>query len=354
MSKTFQIIGLLLMAMLFATPAIAQNDDDEDIWKSLNLSEVDFQKSKNYCLRIYGYYRYTDDGISYINNRQQKLYRVYEGICELDVRYSKDEDDGALVLVGRDLVHTDKPGKWMDYYELKPYTFLEKARRLPKRYTLQTNGDTTRVYTKLGLAGTAVKDAARRELRMNYNALSPDTAFTLNLLIAKLHLAHVDAEAVYRLDDDDAVEYVPQGNLKYVTFEGDCTISSPLTNNIARDEYHERTELYVDSVAYLTRDEYRADKKLTKEERRKKARFTVADIDRLKKKLGVPPLTAAQQERIEEQRDWDDEYEQWLKTDRKAKAAQKVAESGAAKKAAEKAQKALEKAAEEADKNRED
>ncbi|MBR6997786.1 MAG: hypothetical protein IKI19_03165 [Prevotella sp.] len=337
---------LALLALLSVGTTIqAQDDEDEDIWKSMNLSEVDFQKSKNYCMRIYGYYRYIDDGVGHILNRQQKIYRVYEGICELDVRYSKDEDDGANVLVGRDLVHPDKPGRWMEYYELKPYTFLEKARRLPKTYTMQTRGDTTRVSTKKGPAGYAVTDRAHRELRMYYNALSPDTAMTLNLLIIKAHLSHIDAEAVYQMDDDDAVDYVPQGSLKHVTFEGDLDISMGSNN---REVFHERTELYVDSVVYMTKDEWKADKRIGKEERRKRAGYAIADIDRLKKKLGVPPLTAKQLERIEDQRDWDDEYEQWRQTDRKVKAASKATESGAGKKATDKLQQKIEKAAEKA------
>ena len=47
------------------------------------------------------------------------------------------------------------------------------------------------------------------------------------------------------------------------------------------------------------------------EERRKQAGYTDADIDRLKQKLGVPPLSAEIMQRIEDQRDWDDEYELW-------------------------------------------
>ena len=74
------------------------------------------------------------------------------------------------------------------------------------------------------------------------------------------------------------------------------------------------TELYIDSVAYLTRDQYRADKKLTKEERLKRAGYTDADIDRLKQKHGVPQLTDAIRQRIEDQRDWDEEYELWKAT----------------------------------------
>jgi hypothetical protein len=73
-------------------------------------------------------------------------------------------------------------------------------------------------------------------------------------------------------------------------------------------------EIYVDSVAYMTRDEYRADKSLSKKERRERSGYKEADIDRLQKKLGVPPLSAAQRERMEQQRDWDDEFEQWEKT----------------------------------------
>ena len=312
-----KLLTIFLLSLIACHTVTAQTGDD-DIWREVGLNELDYQKEKNYCLRLYGFFRFTDDGMFYASDRMDKLYRVYEGICELDVRYSKDEDDGAEVFVGRNLVHPDQPGKFMEYYELKPYTFLEKARKLPKHFTMHTDGDTTRVYTKRGLAGTAVRDTLQQELRIDYNALSPDTAYNLNLLILKAHLAHVDAKAVYRLEDT-AVEYVPQGNLKHIIFEGDISIETMGANKNEetgamkgfREVFHEITELYVDSVAYLTKAEYRADKKTTVDERRQRTGYTIADIDRLKQKLGVPPLSAEQQQRIEAQRDWDDEYEQW-------------------------------------------
>jgi len=319
--------------------SVMAQDADDDIWREVDLGTVDYKKAKNYMVRIYGYYRFTDDGMAYLGDRQYQLYKVYEGICAVDIRYGRDEDDGADVIVGRDLVHPDRPGRLMEFFELKPYTFLEKARRDTKHFTMEEQGDTIRVYTKLGLAGVAVRDTLNRELRMNYNALSPDTALSVNLLIVKAHLSHVDAEAVYDLEDSD-VTYVPQGKLKRVVFEGDIVLSSPMKARVSdgsialslstkngksdgdgsiegpniREEFHERMEIYVDSVAYMTRDEYRADKSLSKKERRERSGYKEADIDRLQKRLGVPPLSAAQRERMEQQRDWDDEFEQWEKT----------------------------------------
>lgn len=305
----------LVMLLLPALHAGAQNTDDDDIFRSLDLRELDYQKQRNYFVRLYGYYRFIDDGHGSIINREYKVYRIYEGICYIDVRYNQEEDDGATVLVGRDLVHPDQKGKFVEYYELKPYTFLEKARRDTKHFTLEEQGDTTRVFTRRGLAGTVVRDTARHELRMSYNALSPDTALNLNLLIVKAHLAHVDAEAVYRIDDND-VDYVPQGNLKNIVFEGDIDLW--LGNN-THEIFHERTEIYVDSVAYMSRSEYSADKRLSHAERVKRSGYTDADIDRLRRKYGVPPLTDSQRQRIEEQLDWDDAFEHWRQVKRKDK-----------------------------------
>ena len=320
---------LLLVAFLAAASFVqaqTRGDGDDDIWRSVRLGTVDYQKAKNYAVRLYAYYRYVDDGKAYIGDRQIKLYNVFEGICSVDIRYGRDEDDGADVIVGRNLVHPDLRGEFMDYYELKPYTFLEKARRDPKRYTIEEQGDTTRVYTKRGLAGTAVRDTLAKELRISYNALSPDTSLTLNLIIVKGHMSHVDAEAVYRLDDND-MTYVPQGHLKRIVFEGDFVISTPLSARISngnssvtglnmREDFHERTEIYVDSVVYMTRDEFRADKALTAKERRERSGYVEADIDRLKQKHQVPPLTDRQLQRIEDQRDWDDEFEHWDRNDK--------------------------------------
>ena len=337
----------MLAGWLCTLPAGAQTtDDDEDIWRHVDLSEVDFKKERSYCVRLCGFYRYYEDGTIYLNDRRQKMYESSEGICELDVRYSKDEDDGVDIMVARNLVHPDRQGAFADYYELKPYTFLEKARQDPKRYRMETQGDTTRVYTKRGLAGTAVRDTVRQELRMSYNALSPDTAMNINLLFLRGHLSHVDTKAVYRLDST-GVDYVPQGNLKQIIFDGDWVITNSMGVIDEEFGFHQHMEFYVDSVAYLTRDEYKADKKLSLKQRRERVGYTLADIDRLAQKLGVPPVTPEQRQRIEDQLDWDDEFEQWLKTNRMAKttirAARKMAESEAGKKAAEQMKTATDK-----------
>ena len=206
-------------------------------------------------------------------------------------------------------------------------------------------------------------DTASQELRIDYNALAPDTSFTINILLAKVHLSHVDAHAVYRLEDT-AVDYVPQGNLKYISFEGDMDASLysfiPLSpdesgkSGALRMRYHDRTEFYVDSVVYMTRSEYNADRRLTSQDRRQRCGYTASDIDRLKQKLGVPPLTSAVLQRIEDQRDWDDEFSQWRQVDRRMKVLDKAGEkvqqkmekleqSPAAKKMADKVEQTLEK-----------
>ena len=311
MKKALSIFFFLLAAAT-SFNAHGQTVTDDDIWREVGLSEVDFQKSKNYCLRIYGYYRFEDDGVSYFKDRELKLYRVDEGIVELDVRYSKDEDDGAKVIKARNLVHPEKKGSYMDFYELKPYTFLEKARRVPKVFTIKNSGDTTHVYSKNGQEGYAVRDAKRKELRMSYNALAPDTSLTLNILLVKGHVNRAHAEATYRSEDEDVL-YVPQGDLKHIVFEGDLDIS--LFGKTVRDVYHELTEFYVDSVVYLTKDEYKAANRTPLKERAK--RYVDMDIDQLKKKLGVPPLSAEVQNRIEAQRDWEEQLEQWMETEKK-------------------------------------
>ena len=294
------------VAMMAAINVQAQTEDD-DIWKEFKIDSVDYQKKRSYCMRIYGYYRYIDEGTGKINGREYKLYRVYEGICELDVRYSKDEDDGARIMVGRDLVHPDKKGDIMDFYELKPYTFLEKSRKMPKVYTIEEQGDTSRVYTKGRLCGTVTKDVQQAEMYMRYDALAPDTSLNLNLLLVKARLSNVQANAVYQTEE--GIDYVPQGNLKRIVFDGNIDLS--FLAGKAREVFNERTEIYVDSVVYMTKDQFRADKRLTMQERCERAGYTDADIDRLKLKLGVPPLSDGIRQRIEEQRDWDDQFELW-------------------------------------------
>lgn len=297
---------LLLMVCSAFTSVSAQDDDDDDIWRNVNLGEVDYHKQRSYAVRLYGYYRYIDDGRMELFNREFKLYGVYEGIFQLDIRYSKDEDDGALVIVGRDMVHAEKPGRFMDFYELKPYTFLEKARRDTRHFTIDQQGDTSRVYARNKLMGTAVRDTLNHELRMHYNALAPDSAYHINMLIINAWLRNVTADAVYRIDDN-SIDYVPQGCLKSIAFDGDIDL------NVAggKNTYHENTVIYVDSVVYMSRDEYRADRRLNNQQRRELSGYTMADIDRLRQKYGVPPLTDEQRRLIEEQRDWDDMYEQW-------------------------------------------
>ena len=319
--ERFYHIILLLILGAFGLPACAQISEeiDEDIWRQVKLNEVDYQRSKSYCQRLYAYYRFVDDGVVYVfsseKNLQHKLYRVYEGICELDIRYDKDEDEGARVIVGRDLVHPEKKGKFIEFYELKPYTFLEKARKTPKHFTLEANGDTTRVYTKRGLAGVAVKNPARQELHIDYNAIAPDTAISINLVVVKARLNRAHADALYWYDETTE-DYVPQGNLKRITFDGDIEMSTiAVKGKSSKEVFNEYTEIYVDSVSYLTRDEYKADKKISKEDRDKRSGYTDADIERLKQKLNVPPLSAEQLQRIEDQLDWEDQYELWKETD---------------------------------------
>jgi hypothetical protein len=306
------IFRILFAAILFGglfIPDYAQAQDDDDIWRNVNLGEVDFQKERSYAVRLYGYYRYIDDGVSYYAEREHQYFAMYDGIFQLDIRYSKDEDDGALVIAGRDLVHPEKEGKFMDFYELTPHTFLEKARRDTRHFTLEEQGDTTRVNYRYGLAGMAVRDTLNHELRMTYNAIAPDTSMTLNLLLLRAHLSTVNAEAVYRIDDND-IDYVPQGNLKQVKFNGRIDMSMAGVRYV----YDESTEIYIDSVVYMTHDEYRAANRMSKQLQRAASGYTTADIDRLRQKYDVPALTDKQRRRIEEQQDWDDMYEQWLRT----------------------------------------
>lgn len=311
---TKKISRNLLAAFLGAClliPQGAQAQDDNDIWRNVDLGEVDFHKERSYAVRLYGYYRYIDDGYMTAFQREFKLYGMYEGIFQLDIRYNKDEDDGALVIAGRDLVHPDKPGRFMDFYELKPYTFLEKARRDTRHFTIDQQGDTSRVYANNLLAGTAVRDTLNHELRIHYNAIAPDTVQHLNLLIINAHLRNVMADAVYNIEDN-SIDYVPQGCLKNVAFDGDIDMTVAGSRNV----YHENTIIYVDSVVYMTHDEYRAANRLSKQEQRERSGYTAADIDRLRTKYGVPPLTAEQRRRIEEQQDWDEMYEQWRESHR--------------------------------------
>ena len=142
-------------------------------------------------------------------------------------------------------------------------------------------------------------------MHMSYNALSPDTAYSINLLILKARLSNVQADAVYRLDDNE-VSYVPQGNLKRVVFDGDIVLESPMTvadDNVTGDKgptrevFREHTEIYVDSVVYMTRDEYRAVKKQSMDRQRQQSgskddpqlhyvqRITIPDSSAVRRKL---------------------------------------------------------------------
>lgn len=315
---------------LTAAAQTTDGNDDKDIWRQVELQGVDYEKAPNYCLRLRGFYRYIEDGTATLNDRMDRDFSASEGVCEIDVRYKKDADDGAFVLAARNLVHPDQAGDFVFYYELTPYTFLEKARRDPKRFNIVDEGDTLRVYTRRGLAGTVVRDTVRRELRMTYNALAPDTAMNVNLLYLRGHLSHVDAEAVYRMDSA-ATDYVPQGQLKRIVFDGLWTLDMSAFGLDTQADYHEHMEFYVDSAAYMTRDEYRASRKVSARARREG--YTRADIDRLMQKLDVPPLTARQRQLIEDRRDWEEAFEQWMNTDRRlgriVKGASKMSENEA-------------------------
>ena len=320
-----RLLYFVSFALLLTTPPLWAQSGDDDIWREVDLKNVDYKKVKSYCQRLYCYYRTIEDGILQATKGDEvhkfQLYRINEGICELDIRYKKDTDEGSTTLVGRNLVHPDRANSIsMDFYELTPYTFLEKARRDPKHFRLEPHGDTTRIYAKEVPMGTAVRDRANSELRIDYNALAPDTSLTLNMLILKARAKQIDAKAVYRMEDDE-VDYVPQGDLKHIVFEGDMEFQ--LLGDKVVEDFHGQTDIYVDSVVYMTQEQYRADKKINFSDRLARSGYTDADIDRLKLKLGVPSLTVEQLERIEEQRDWDDAYEHWKATAQKQKAMEK-------------------------------
>lgn len=294
------------------------------IYGEVRLDQFNFTKEKNHCVRLFGYYRTEDDGRMQVKDREYKFYRIHEGICAMDVRYKKDYDDGAELVVGRNLVHPDrKPGN-MAFYELGPYNFLEKARKDDKHFTVVNRGDTSLVYAKQMVVGSAVADTLHHELRMRYNALAPDTVQSLNLLFLSAKLTNVVADATYRMEDND-IRYVPQGDLKHIVFEGDVTMEVHATRKANAETFHERTEFYVDSVVYLTGSEYKADQKLSTKERMAKTHYSGKDIDRLKRKYNVPPLTRRQLARIDEQRDWEDEYAQMKEADKATKAIEKAA-----------------------------
>ncbi len=318
-----------LLCVMESLAALAQ----KNIYGEVKLDNFNYDKEKNYCMRLYGYHRCTHDGWAQVKDREAKLYRIYEGVSAMDVRYKKEYDDGAELIVGRNLVHPEQAPMKMGFYELKPYTFLEQARKDGKLYKVDTQGDTTRIYTKHGLAGTAVRDTARHELHMRYNALAPDTTWSLNLLIIKGSLTNLMADAVYSAEDND-VDYVPQGALKRIIFEGDITISVSGNNEEHMEIFHERTEFYVDSVAYLTKDEYKTSQRMSKQQRREQSHYTEADIDRLKKKYGVPDLTPQQRARIEEQLDWEEEFAHMKEAEKSSK---RVLEKAAKKAAKQKA-----------------
>jgi hypothetical protein len=301
------------------------------IYGEVRLDQFDFNKERNYCVRLFGYYRTEDDGRMQMADREKRLYRIHEGICAMDVRYKKDYDDGAVLIVGRNLVHPEQEPDNMSFYELTPYNFLEKARKDEKHFSIQTHGDSSRVYVKKELVGTAVADTVKHELRMRYNALAPDTALSINLLILSAKLTNVMADAVYRMEDND-IRYVPQGDLKYIVFEGDISMEVHGSTKANLETFHERTEFYVDSVIYMTKTEYKADKKLTTQQRAEKTHYSVKDIDRLKQKLNVPPLSRRQRVRIEEQRDWEDQYAQMKEADKTTKAIEKATKKAAKKK----------------------
>jgi hypothetical protein len=305
---------LVALCAICCLPAIAQTD----IFGEVQLDNFNYSKPKSYCMRLYGYHRCTHDGWMQMKDRELKLYRIYEGVSTMDVRYKKDYDDGAKLIVGRNLVHPDRDPQEMSFYELKPYTFLEQARKDGKNFILDVRGDTTLIYTKKALVGTVVRDTTNHEVRMTYNALAPDTAMSINLLIVKARLSNLMADAVYAAEDSN-VDYVPQGALKRIVFEGDITLNISGTGNENMETFHELTEFYVDSVAYMTKDEYKAEQRLSKKQRQEHSHYSAADIDRLRKKHGVPDLTRQQRERIEQQLDWEEELAHMMETEKIAK-----------------------------------
>lgn len=249
----------------------------------LKLNEAVIAKPKSHCIKLTGFLR------NYVLTNQlyeddDPVHRFYEGTGNLYIFLNGKNKSKWYDLAARD----GKTGRMVDEQKdvmlsLRSKSAIERLNdhkdfklRQAEGYKQIVRNDTT--------VGTVVTDPADSIIRVDIDHLFPDTVRVINLLIAKFRVTAAKQNFIYQQPNE---EFVSQSNLlayniymRYWTkllgtrFEGDHFL-----------------EFRVDKAQFLTEDEYKADIKAYKTDKKSgKFDLTSEQLDSYMKEHNIPEI----------------------------------------------------------------
>lgn len=249
----------------------------------LKLNEAVIAKPRSHCIKLTGFLR------NYVLTNQlyeddDPVHRFYEGTGNLYIFLNGRNNSKWYDLAARD----GKTGRMVDEQKdvmlsLRSKSAIERLNdhkdfklRQAEGYKQIVRNDTT--------VGTVVTDPADSIIRVDIDHLFPDTVRVINLLVMKFRVTAAKQNFIYQQPNE---EFVSQSNLlayniymRYWTkllgtrFEGDHFL-----------------EFRVDKAQFLTEDEYKADIKAYKTDKKSgKFDLTSEQLDAYMKKHNIPEI----------------------------------------------------------------
>lgn len=249
------------------------------------MREVVLEKPKSHCLKLTGYYR--EMTLNVDTAGQVPPVDQYEyGVMQI---YLFSDGSKAVKVY---------PSRYFDVWSsmglstpisLRSTSFIE-AVKANKRYTLGDAGGYQNIYRDSILMGTIRRDTVSRTIRVDYDYMAPDTLHEGHILLFKYLLREAKCNLVYRQTPYDRVA---QSSLLSYRFSASVWLKAfgKVWNQWSFSEF------YPDSAVYLTKEEYKADRRIAKSHHGQQ--LTQEELAQYAAKLSVPPLAAEMQQMIE-------------------------------------------------------
>lgn len=249
----------------------------------LKLNEAVIAKPKSHCIKLTGFLR------NYVLTNQlyeddDPVHRFYEGTGNLYIFLNGKNNSKWYDLAARD----GKTGRMVDEQKdvmlsLRSKSAIERLNN-HKDFKLRQAEGYKQIVRNDTTVGTVVTDPADSIIRVDIDYLFPDTVRVINLLIAKFRVTAAKQNFIYQQPNE---EFVSQSNLlayniymRYWTkllgtrFEGDHFL-----------------EFRVDKAQFLTEDEYKADIKAYKTDKKSgKFDLTSEQLDSYMKEHNIPEI----------------------------------------------------------------
>ena len=159
---------------------------------------------------------------------------------------------------------------------LKTRSIVEGLKKSANNPKLVGKGDVQQIVNCDSVVGSIVRDKDNKMIRVDYDAMAPDTIQVINAIIAKLRIYSDQRNYIYRMGDTDHVS------------QADLAIYKSNRHNRMKlfgwdIDLYDFDEFYVDRVDCLSKDEYKAAVKEVKARRKsKKPQMTMEEIDQMK------------------------------------------------------------------------